>query len=53
MEDVKISSIIPISKQDVHKFVSELCDENLFLINQINEMQIQKEIEAKLSLERV
>lgn len=34
---VKIQDIIPVTGDDMHSFISEKCDENLFLIDLINE----------------
>ena len=44
---VKLSQYIPISHTDVHKFVAELTDDNWFLMNLINEAEVQQEKERK------
>jgi len=38
-ESFRLQDHIPISHTDVHRFVSEICQENLFLINLNNEEQ--------------
>lgn len=38
-QQIKLQDVIPISKDDVQKFVSELSDENLFMIKLINDLK--------------
>lgn len=38
-----IQKCIPVSHTDVHRFIAETCEENLFLINLNNKEQEQKE----------
>lgn len=38
-----MQNLIPISNKDVHKFIQEICQENLFLINLSNEEIENKE----------
>lgn len=44
---IRIQDIIPVTGDDIHCFISEKCDENLFLIDLINEEQRQKDEELK------
>ena len=39
----KIQEFIPISHKDVHTFISELCSENLFLINLLNDLEVAQQ----------
>jgi hypothetical protein len=39
----RLQDHIPISHTDVHRFVQEICQENLFLINLNNEEQEAKD----------
>lgn len=39
----RMDSLIPISHQEVHKFIQEICSENLFLINLCNEAEEAKD----------
>ena len=42
-----MDSLIPISHQEVHKFIQEICSENLFLINLCNEAEEAKDRQIK------
>ena len=42
-DDFRLQDHIPISHTDVHRFVQEICQENLFLINLNNEEQEAKD----------
>jgi hypothetical protein len=42
-----MQDIIPVTTTDVHVFISEKCDENLFLIDMINEENRMIEDEKK------
>ena len=42
-DSFRLQDHIPISHTDVHRFVQEICQENLFLINLNNEEQEAKD----------